>query len=1128
MAQQDILRSALMEVGLALAPLRTITTADRARAFFSELGYDLQGSAFSGALNTLATQAGETVTAVRALATASGDGPVLTALGNLTLRVVATIDAIDQLRAALQAGPALLNLNRLPERLVDHLLLDYAVRKRPELHAILHLLGLVENDAAPAPNAPRHAIHWDRIGKLFTAPGDLADQVYGWNSTVDTDRLFARMIVLMRSASLPGGLYPQSDSAIAALGNAPGQTELRMPILQKGFTQATYSQFGIALSPADAKPGKKKGVALMPYIMGAAGFDFSVCDRGELVFESSADVTGIGAIVRPPFNAEGLLNLTASYRAALSIREKQDRADEMILVGTAGGTRLSLQGLGVTWSTGNPKGKLDLGVEGEVRALKLVVRGGDGDGFLQQVLSGVNVEAVAQMAAGFSLQNGFTFRGGADLAIDFPVHIELGPVKIDGLRLELGPAADRFELDAGAVIRLDLGPLKAVVENIGITAALSFRKGNLGPLDLAVGFKPPNGVGLSVDAGIVKGGGYLFLDPDRGEYAGALELTFAEFLSLKAIGIITTKMPDGSPGFSLLIIITAEFGATGLQLGYGFTLLGVGGLIGLNRTIQLDALAAGVRTGAVNNILFPTDIVANAPRIISDLRTIFPPQNGRFLIGPMAKLGWGTPTLVSISLGIIIEIPGNIAILGVLKVALPTQDAPLVVIQVAFIGAIEFDKKRIWFFASLYESRVLFITIDGDMGLLAAFGDDANFVLSVGGFHPRFSPPALPFPVPTRISLSILNESWGRVRAEAYLAVTSNTVQFGARAEAYFGFDALSVEGGISFDALIQFEPFRFTVEFSSHWSVKVFGAGVFGVSVQLMLQGPARWRAKGRGSISLLFFDVSVDFDESWGQSDTSVLEPVQALQVLAAEFAKPQNWRAFTTAGKQELVSLRALDPAAEALVLHPNGVLRVLQKAAPLGIPIAKIGNRKITDGKLFRIASATAGLEKAADVREQFASAQFNTLSDQARLAAPAFEQQDGGLDLSPEGAALFSATAIRRNNRYELVTIDTAGRRRLLGLFALTSLLGAHLVKGSAVSLASVSALQAREKNPFATKVAAKTEGFVIATTETNTALAGAATFASEAGAKAFLDERVRTDPSLAGTMQVVASWELAA
>src|SRR6185436_9038336 len=184
--------------------------------------------------------------------------------------------------------------------------------------------------------------------------------------------------------------------------------------------------------------------------------------------------------------------------------------------------------------------------------------------------------------------------------------------------------------------------LNAVVENIGLGvdfALVNDRSGNAGPLDVALRFKPPKGVGLSLDTGVVKGGGYLFFDFDKEEYAGALELDFAGIVSVKAIGLITTRMPDGSKGFSLLIVITAEFG-TGIQLGFGFTLLAVGGILGLNRTMALQPLVESVRSGAITSVMFPRDVVANAPRIISDLRTFFPPREGTFLIGPMAKLGW--------------------------------------------------------------------------------------------------------------------------------------------------------------------------------------------------------------------------------------------------------------------------------------------------------------------------------------------------------------------------------------------------------------------------------------------------------------------------------------------------------
>ena len=128
----------------------------------------------------------------------------------------------------------------------------------------------------------------------------------------------------------------------------------------------------------------------------------------------------------------------------------------------------------------------------------------------------------------------------------------------------------------------------AVVENIGVKLIISFPNGggNLGPANFELGFQPPNGVGLTINAGAVSGGGYLFFDFEKEEYAGALELNIANIVNAKAIGLITTKMPDGSKGFSMLIIISAEFNPA-FQVGYGFTLIGVGGLLGLeqNRSI---------------------------------------------------------------------------------------------------------------------------------------------------------------------------------------------------------------------------------------------------------------------------------------------------------------------------------------------------------------------------------------------------------------------------------------------------------------------------------------------------------------------------------------------------------------
>ena len=131
----------------------------------------------------------------------------------------------------------------------------------------------------------------------------------------------------------------------------------------------------------------------------------------------------------------------------------------------------------------------------------------------------------------------------------------------------------------------------------------------------AFAFKPPNGIGLVLDAGIIKGGGYLGVDADG--YAGVLELKMLA-VGVKAIAILNTK---SEAGFSLLLLIFGQFPA--IQLSFGFTLTGVGGLIGVQHTASPTALSQGIGNGSLDAVLFPENPVGDAPRIINTLRTCF-------------------------------------------------------------------------------------------------------------------------------------------------------------------------------------------------------------------------------------------------------------------------------------------------------------------------------------------------------------------------------------------------------------------------------------------------------------------------------------------------------------------------
>ena len=106
---------------------------------------------------------------------------------------------------------------------------------------------------------------------------------------------------------------------------------------------------------------------------------------------------------------------------------------------------------------------------------------------------------------------------------------------------------------------------KYTISTNNLTIGYSSKKGITtiaSNLNIDLGFKPPNGVGLSIDAGAVKGGGYLYFDYDKEEYAGVLELTFSEIISLKAIGLITTRMPDLSDSSRISLIPSIRFSLT--------------------------------------------------------------------------------------------------------------------------------------------------------------------------------------------------------------------------------------------------------------------------------------------------------------------------------------------------------------------------------------------------------------------------------------------------------------------------------------------------------------------------------------------------------------------------------------
>jgi hypothetical protein len=1003
------------------------------------------------------------------------------------------------------------------ERLLNQLMVEYMEARYPEVTIALMATGAIEiqeQSGGPAGSLQgaytRKSFHFDRLAKLFSDPLGLLDEMYGWGQTsFDGLTLFQALQTLLDlKLNIP-----------AQILQPPGES----PILEAfGFN----AELNKDISP----PGLDVSLRFPVSFARTASIDE---DGWMITFDIQAEfATDLMATLQPPLNIS--LNLpggTADVHAAFGLARSAS-ADPLLLFGEAEGSRLEIKQPGASakldmhFDTTTGAVTVDPELKGALHGGKLVISGDGSDSFIATLLSGLNIESTFDTEVIWSPSKGIQFIGSAALEVAIPSHVSLGPLEIQTLYLKAGLADGTIPIELSSAFSASLGPLQASVDRLGLLAKFSFPDGggNLGPANLSLDFKPPTGLGLLINAGVVIGGGFLSLDFEKGEYAGALELTVANFLSLKAIGLINTKLPGGQPGFSLLVIITAEFNP-GFQLGFGFTLIGVGGILGLNRAMLLDPLVQGVRTGAINSILFPTNIIANAPKILSDLRAIFPPQNGIFLIGPMAKIGWGTPTLISVALGVIIEIPGNVVILGRLRMALPTDEEAVLILQVSFIGALEFDKRRIWFFATMYESRVLFITLDGEMGLLMDFSDNPNFVLSVGGFHPLFTAPPLPFPSPARITLSIINESWARLRAETYFAVTSNTVQMGCRADAFFGFDALSVEGYFSFDALLQFSPFHLIVEISAGFSVKVFGLGLFGIHLRASLEGPTPWHINGSAEIEFLFFSVSVDVNVTFGERRAETLPPIDVLPKMRTEFEKLESWRATLPASGALFVSLRDLG-ASGALVLHPLGTLQISQRFAPLNLTLDKIGNQKPADVKKITASVQAGTLTVKGPTHEKFAVAQYRDMDDAAKLSAPSYEPLESGMELAASGQPWATGPLAQRNVRYELIILDEAFKEFRGHFFKFWNSLFTHFQAGASITRLGISQANEKRKQPYDSKVQVTQDQYTVAYQADNRPYTATATFSSYAEASAHLAQVTQTDPSLMDSIHVIPHAEV--
>jgi len=118
--------------------------------------------------------------------------------------------------------------------------------------------------------------------------------------------------------------------------------------------------------------------------------------------------------------------------------------------------------------------------------------------------------------------------------------------------------------------------------------------------------------------------------------------------------------------------------------------------VGVNRSASTDGLHAALKANTLSSILFPKNAITNAPQVLATLDAIFPTAAGRFVFGPMALIGWGTPTVLTAAIAIVVELPEPIRIILIarLSVRLPSESEALVRINLDALGILDLSQDR--------------------------------------------------------------------------------------------------------------------------------------------------------------------------------------------------------------------------------------------------------------------------------------------------------------------------------------------------------------------------------------------------------------------------------------------------
>ncbi|MGE0098893.1 MAG: DUF6603 domain-containing protein [Hydrogenophaga sp.] len=530
----------------------------------------------------------------------------------------------------------------------------------------------------------------------------------------------------------------------------------------------------------------------------------------------------------------------------------------------------------------NASPRVKFGVYGDLEHIAIPLGSSDSNPVAQSLMSGSGGDS-APVNPRFSVRAAYIENFWLELGdtpgrneVWFPIQRTFGPVSIQqiGIRWIGGPDLKGAILLDGGVA---LAGLAVGVDDLSLTIPFA-DMGDLSKWELGL-----RGLAVSYDGGGVRIGGGLLQadlgDSDDVRYDGFLlvEVGGRSFVALGSYGVV-----NGDPSLFVFVVIGIPIGGPPY-----FFITGLAGGFGYNRGLVVPAIEGLPQFPLVAAMSDASAVTAAPMDFLQRMGPAVPMERGSYWFA--AGLKFSSFALVNSQalLYVLLNRGLEIGLLGMSKFELPPA-VPLVSVELALKARFSTIEGVISVEARLTDNSWV---LSRDCRLTGGFaffiwfaGEHAgDFVITIGGYHPRYTPPDH-YPVVPRLGFNWRVSSCISIKGEAYFALTPRQVMAGGLLEAVYDSGDVRAWFRAWANMYIQWRPFWFEVEIGISIGVSVdtwLGRVKIETGASLIVWGP---EIGGEVTIDVFVISITIPFGAdrvvpqevlSWDQFRTALLPP-------------------------------------------------------------------------------------------------------------------------------------------------------------------------------------------------------------------------------------------------------------